>query len=145
MRFPHRTKGKGKGCGQTKGVGKGSHQQAPLHNAAGQSSSVAAPKQRVPLSPDQVVEAAPSRIDKLKQVLATLGEEDDMHLAVQEALSIAEYQAREQRGKKKHENLGPHPSRAPLFQVWPFFVTPLFEGPPHDNKNNEKNNKNLKL
>ena len=89
-------KGKGKGSGQAKGVGKVSHQQAPRHNAAGQSLSVAAPKQRVPMSPDQVVEAARSRVAKLKQVLATLGEEDDMHPAVQEALSKAEHQARDQ-------------------------------------------------
>ena len=46
------------------------------------------------MSPD--VEAAWSRVAKLKQVLATLGEEDDMYLVVQEALSKAEYQAREQ-------------------------------------------------
>ena len=35
----------------------------------------------------------PSRVAKLKQVLATLGEEDDMYPAVQEALSKDEYQA----------------------------------------------------
>ena len=52
--------------GQREGVGKGSHQQGPRHNAAGQSSSVAVPKQRVPLSPDQVVEAARSRVAKLQ-------------------------------------------------------------------------------
>ena len=90
---PAAKKGK-KGSGPAKGVGKGSHQQAPRHNATGQ--SVAAPKQRVPMSPDQVVEAARSRVAKLKQVLATLGEEDHMYPAVQEALSKAEYQAREQ-------------------------------------------------
>ena len=87
---PAAKKGKGKGYGPAKGVGKGSHQQAPRHNATGQ--SVAAPKQRVPMSPDQVVEAARSRVAKLKQVLATLGEEDDMYPAVQEALSKAKYQ-----------------------------------------------------
>ena len=90
---PAAKKGKGKGSGTTKGVGKGSHQQGPRHNAAG---SVAVPKQRVPFCPDQVVEAARSRVAKLKQVLATLGEEDDMYPAVQEALWKAEYQAREQ-------------------------------------------------
>ena len=91
---PAAKKGKGKGSGPAKGVGKGSHQQAPRHNATGQ--SVAVPKQRVPMFPDQVVEAARSRVTKLKQVLATLGEKDDMYFAVQEALSKAEYQAREQ-------------------------------------------------
>ena len=57
---PAAKKGKGKGSGPAKGVGKGSHQQAPRHNATGQ--SVAVPKQRVPMSPDQVVEAARSRV-----------------------------------------------------------------------------------
>ena len=89
-------KGKGKGSGQAKGVSKGCQQKAPRHNAAGQSSSVGAPKQRVPMSPDQVLEAARSRVAKLKQVPATLGEEDHMYPAVQEALAKAEHQAREQ-------------------------------------------------
>ena len=86
---PAAKKGKGKGFGPAKG--KGSHQQAPRHNATGQ--SVAVPKKRVPMSPDQVVEAARSRVAKLKQLLTTLGEEDDMCPAVQEALSKAECQA----------------------------------------------------
>ena len=38
---PAAKKGKGRGSGPAKGVGKGSHQQAPRHNAA--------PKQRVPM------------------------------------------------------------------------------------------------
>ena len=92
---PAAKKGKGKGSGPTKGVGQGSHQQGPRHIAAGQSSSVAVPKQRVPLSPDQVVEAARSRVAKLKQVLATLGEEDDMCL-----LSRKHFR----RQSTKHEN-----------------------------------------
>ena len=41
-------------------------------------------------------EAARSKVAKLKHVLATLGEDDDMYPAVQEALSKAEYQARVQ-------------------------------------------------
>ena len=93
---PEVKKGKGKGSGQAKAVGKGCQQKAPRHNAAGQSSSVGAPKQRVPMSPDQVLEAARSRVAKLKQVPATLGEEDHMYPAVQEALAKAEHQAREQ-------------------------------------------------
>ena len=44
------------------------------HATMQRQSSVAAPKQCVPMSPDQVVEAARSRVAKLKQVVATLGE-----------------------------------------------------------------------
>ena len=89
---PAAKKGKGKGSGQAKGW-----QRFPSRrHATMQRDSLAAPKQRVPMSPDQVVEAARYRVAKLKQVLATLGEEDDMYAAVQEALLKAEYQAREQ-------------------------------------------------
>ena len=57
--------------------------------------SVAAPKQRVPMSPDEVVEATRSRVANFKHVLATCGEENDVYPAVQEAISKAEYQARQ--------------------------------------------------
>ena len=92
IRSPQRRRAKGRVLVKPRVLAK--DQQAPRHNATGQ--SVAAPKQRVPMSPDQVVEAARSRVAKLKQVLTTLGEEDDIYPAVQEALSKAEYQAREQ-------------------------------------------------
>ena len=48
-----------------------------------------------PLSPDQVLEVARARVIKLQRILETLGEEGDMYLAIQEALSKAESQARE--------------------------------------------------
>ena len=61
------------------GVGKGSHQQAPRHNATGQ--SVAVPKQRVPMSLDPI------------QSRQTQASARHMYPAVQEALSKAKYQA----------------------------------------------------
>ena len=88
--FPAPKKGKGKGSGQAKGVGKGSQQQAPRHNATG---TVISCSSETTCSSGR---SSPFQSRQTQARARHFGEEDDMYPAVQEALSKAEYQAREQ-------------------------------------------------